>query len=183
MNTDKSMLTFSGQYVHMEAPQAASINIADIAHALSQICRFGGHTRQFYSVAQHSVAVSRLMPEPYRLHGLLHDAGEAYYGDMIQPLKHLAVNRQYRDMESLMLARIYERFGLGMQQSDECRDAVRRADLIMLATERRDLMAPDATPWPLLQGVAPRPMTIVPMMPLAAESDFLRRFKDLTGLL
>lgn len=178
-----SILTYTGQYVSLTDPRPETISIIDIAHALSQLARFGGHTRGFYSVAQHCVLVSHLMPSKYRLQGLLHDAAEAYFGDMVQPLKYLTCNAAYRDHESLMQARIYDRFGLGMHQDDECREGIREADLIMLATERRDLMAPEATKWPILEGIEPRVSTIRPLLPMAAESAFLKRFKELAGVL
>lgn len=183
MYTPNSILTFTGRYVSLTDTVAHTIDISDIAHALSQLSRFGGHTRTFYSVAQHSVLVSHIVPPQYRLHALLHDAAEAYFGDMVQPLKYLPGCGAYRDHESLMQARIFDRFGLGMQQEDACRDSIRMADLVMLATERRDLMAPDSTPWPILKDIAPRPSVIRPLMPVAAEAAFLRRFKELTGVL
>lgn len=183
MYTTDSILTFTGQYVDLIDPRPETINITDIAHALSQISRFGGHTRTFYSVAQHSVLTSHIVPPKYRLHALLHDAAEAYFGDMVQPLKYLPSCGMYRDQESLMQARIYERFGLGMHQEDDCREVIRKADLVMLATERRDLMAPEMTPWPVLFGIEPRESFIRPLMPHAAESEFLRQFKQLTGSL
>jgi uncharacterized protein len=183
MYTTDSILTYTGQYVDLVDPKPESINITDIAHALSQISRFGGHTRTFYSVAQHCVQTSHIVPVRYRLHALLHDAAEAYFGDMVQPLKYLSCCGTYRDHESLMQAHIYDRFGLGMHQADECRDVIRQADLVMLATERRDLMAPESTPWPILVGIEPRAPFIRPLMPQAAESEFLRQFKLLTGTL
>lgn len=182
MNINNCMLTYTGQYVNILEPDPATINISDIAHALSQINRFGGHTRCFYSVAQHCVLASYLVTQKYQMHTLLHVAAEAYYGDMIHPLKHLAHHRAYRDHESVMQSLIYERFGLGRAQDQECLDIVRTADLIMLATERRDLMAPDQTPWAILHGIKPARGTIRPMMPHAAETAFLKRYKELAGV-
>jgi uncharacterized protein len=183
MHTTHSILTYTGQYVDLLEPRLDTISILDIAHALSQISRFGGHTLRFYSVAQHCLLASHVVPAQYRLQALLHDAAEAYLGDMVQPLKAMPTSGYYRDYESLLQARIYEKFGLGMAQEDLCYQAIHHADLIMLATERRDLMAPDTTPWPILDGIAPRAPTIRPLMPIAAEAAFLQRFKELTGVL
>ncbi|WP_168798743.1 hypothetical protein [Herbaspirillum sp. ST 5-3] len=183
MNLDDCILTYTGQYVNLRNPAPATINIIDIAHALSQINRFGGHTRRFYSVAQHSILASQLAPLKYRLHVLLHDAAEAYFGDMVQPLKIMTANREYRELESRMQARIYDRFGLDPLLSDECRMCIHEADHIMLATERRDLMAPENTPWPILDGIRPRPGIISPLNAQTAESTFLSRFKELAGSL
>lgn len=183
MNLDNCILTYTGRYVNLRDPDPKTIDITDIAHALSQINRFGGHTRRFYSVAQHSILASQMAPLKYRLHVLLHDAAEAYLGDMVMPLKTMSANREYRELEGVMQARIYHRFGLGLLQSDECNACIRQADLTMLATERRDLMPPDMTPWPILEGVTPRASTIMPLNPLNAESTFLTRFKELWGSL
>jgi uncharacterized protein len=183
MNLENCILTYSGRYVNLLKPDPVSISITDIAHALSQINRFGGHTRRFYSVAQHCVLTSRLVPLQYRLHALLHDAAEAYFGDMVQPLKRLDGNAQYRAWESMMQAEIFDRFSLGMQQSPECKACLHEADLIMLATERRDLMHPDTAPWPILDGIKPQVANINPVSSHLAESMFLTRFKELAGVL
>ncbi|OWW18430.1 metal-dependent phosphohydrolase [Noviherbaspirillum denitrificans] len=183
MNLENCILTYSGRYVNLLKPDPTTIHITDIAHALSQINRFGGHTRRFYSVAQHCVLASHLVPLKYRLHALLHDAAEAYFGDMVQPLKRLDGSAQYRTWESMMQAEIFDRFGLGMEQSDECKACIQEADLIMLATERRDLMPPDATPWAILEGVKPRNGNISPVSSHLAESMYLSRFKELAGVL
>lgn len=176
-----SILTYTGRYINLTEPDEATFHISDIAHALSQICRFGGHVRQFYSVAQHSVAVSQMVPVEYRLQALLHDAAEAYCGDMVRPLKVLPSMKHYRDYETMMQSRLFDAFGVLC--SEESRAAVKRADLEMLATERRDLMAPDHTSWPILDGIFPRHASITPLMPMAAETAFLKRFKDLAGVL
>ena len=77
----------SGIIFNILDPPPDLIKIEDIARALSQLCRFTGHTRKFYSVAEHSVRVSKMVPEEDALWGLLHDATEAYVGDISMPLK------------------------------------------------------------------------------------------------
>lgn len=86
---DGTFNTFSGRSVSLYDPTPEMICIEDIAHALSHVCRFGGHTREFYSVAQHSCLVSYLAPAEWRLAALMHDATEAYLGDVIRPLKNI----------------------------------------------------------------------------------------------
>ena len=182
LNTHNCLLTYSGHYVNVVDPDVDTINIVDIAHALSQINRFGGHTRTPYTVAQHSVLVSQIVPIEYRLAALLHDAAEAYFGDMVYPIKYLPeIMQKYRDLEGGMQAAIFQRFGLPMAQSDECRAAIHEADLILLASERRDLMSPDRTPWPILHDIKPLAFRIRPLLSLSAEAEFLSRFKSLSG--
>lgn len=181
MTIATSILTFTGTYINMNDARDATFKIADVAHALSQICRFGGHTRQFYSVAQHSVLVSHIVPAEFQLQALLHDGAEAFCGDVVQPLKILPWMAGYRTFESNLQDRLLAHFGV--ERTPESDAAVRRADLQMLATERRDLMAPDSRPWPVLAGVAPRHATISPKMPTFAEAMFLQRYKELTGVL
>src|ERR1017187_10636100 len=77
-----SITTFSGIHFWPLLPNPADIRIEDIAHALSNQCRFAGHAREFYSVAEHSVRVSQLCPPEDALWGLLHDASEAYLTDV-----------------------------------------------------------------------------------------------------
>ena len=72
------IITASGKRFYLRRPTPADIDAGDVAHALAHICRFNGHTREFYSVAQHSILVSRLLPDELKLAGLLHDAAEAY---------------------------------------------------------------------------------------------------------
>jgi len=88
---DNSITTYTGRKVRplpVEGePASGDIHLLDIAHALSQICRYGGHTKQFYSVAQHSVLASRFIDPEHAKWGLFHDAAEAYLGDMTRPVK------------------------------------------------------------------------------------------------
>lgn len=79
--------TFSGKYLDVFNPDPEQICIEDIAHALANQCRFSGHTSKFYSVAQHSVMVSRRVPDRFKLQALMHDASEAYMLDIPTPIK------------------------------------------------------------------------------------------------
>jgi len=125
-------------------PRADEVRIEDIAHALSNICRFGGHCSEFYSVAQHSVWVAKHVaaerPE-LALHALLHDAAEAYVGDVVQPLKGYAriCESMFSTVERRIQDAISEAFGLRplTVQEDQF---IRDADALALATEARDLM-------------------------------------------
>ena len=81
------MVTFTGKLVNPLDLTPQDVDIRDIAHHLSNMCRWQGATRHFYSVAEHCVHVSRLVPTGYALLALLHDAAEAYMGDAIRPIK------------------------------------------------------------------------------------------------
>jgi len=108
---DRPFITsYTGHSVHALDPVPDELHIEDIAHALSNICRFGGHVRSFYSVAQHSVLVSRRLPVQHRLWGLLHDASEAYLSDIAAPFKP-ALN-EYRRYEERLMYAVAQRFGL-----------------------------------------------------------------------
>src|SRR5208282_6622849 len=88
MANDRAWIrTFSGGRFYVLEPRVEDVRIEDIAHALSMQCRFTGHVREFYSVAEHSVWVSRYSHREDALWGLLHDASESYIGDMSTPLK------------------------------------------------------------------------------------------------
>lgn len=84
-------ITFTGKKFYFSDPLPEMICLADIAHALAHQCRFGGHAKRFYSVAEHSVLVSYLVPPHLALKGLLHAAAKAYYGDIVRPLKQQAL--------------------------------------------------------------------------------------------
>lgn len=168
----------SGMLVPVLEPRPDHILIADIAHALSNLCRFNGHARAFYSVAQHSVLVSRAVPPEDALWGLLHDAAEAYIGDVTRPLKlwleHVAPGA-LSGVERRLQQAIAARFGL----PDRMPASVKHADDVLLATEKRDVLAVSDVPWVAL----PEPLSdrIRPMSPVEAEVDFLTRFFQLTG--
>lgn len=168
------MLTFTGQAIDPLHPDPACIDPLDIAHALSQVCRFAGHTREFYSVAQHSVLVSALVPEEHGLAALLHDAAEAYLCDLPSPLKRALPG--YCEIEHRMQEAIALRFGIPATPDT----AVKHADLVALATERRDLMRAHDGEWAVLRGITPARTTIRPLPPAIAKRQWLEALESFT---
>ncbi|TCL06854.1 HD family hydrolase [Sodalis ligni] len=165
--------TFTGRHFDYANPDMSSICIKDIIHALSNECRYAGHCPQFYSVAQHSVLTSMIVPPEFALEALLHDAAEAYCKDIPSPLK--ALLPSYRSLEARVDAVIRRRFGLPAIASPE----VKRADLIMLATERRDLEIDPDNFWPMLEGIPVSDQVVSPLLPMQAERAFFERWEQL----
>lgn len=171
-----TILTHSGLTFNLLEPAPDLIEIEDIAHALSHICRFTGHTRVFYSVAEHSVRASLCVPPEFAMEALLHDAAEAYIGDVSSPLK--AQLHEYRNIEFKLEQAIRQRFGLPPKQSP----CIKQADLTMLATEKRDLMPAHQDDWALLHGITPLPEPITtPLPPDIARWYFLDHFETLSN--
>jgi 5'-deoxynucleotidase YfbR-like HD superfamily hydrolase len=170
-----TILTFSGHYFDLMDPEHSEIRVTDIAHALSHICRFTGHTREAYSVAQHSIYVSHLVLPELALQALLHDAAEAYIGDVSSPLK--ALLPEYKLIEKRIEAAIFTRFGLPPQIDR----LVKEADMVMLATERRDLMPQNRARW-TCDEYQTTALPIVPLPAAEAKAQFIARFLALGGL-
>lgn len=169
------ILTHSGTAFDPINPNPAAININDIAHALSNICRFNGHTRVFYSVAQHCVIVSNIVPAELALAGLLHDASEAFICDVASPVKpHL---EGYACIEHRIMRAVAEAFDIdpALFRHPE----IKRADLVALATEKRDLMPIHPAPWPCLAGLSPLPNHIEAAPSIWAKPMFLNTFERL----
>lgn len=167
--------TYSGKRFTPIRPNPGAIVIQDIAHALSMQCRFSGHVKQFYSVAQHCVLVSHICDHKDALWGLLHDATEAFLVDVPRPLKKSGKFGAYMEAERVMQDAICERFGLDKEEPE----SVHRADTILLATEARDLMYPLRPDW--TQPVKPLPFKIEPASPREAKLLYLERFFELIG--
>ncbi|NHB90777.1 HD family hydrolase [Photorhabdus cinerea] len=173
------IVTRTGRHLNYSNVTPADIDIRDIAQGLANECRFNGQIQNFYSVAQHSIYVSQLVPPEYALEGLLHDAAEAYCKDLPSPLK--ALLPSYQVIERRIDAIIRLKFNLPVLTSD----AVKHADLVMLATERRDLDVDIAgKPWPILTGIcASDDIAIMPLTPPQALSAFMNRYHELTEAL
>lgn len=180
------MSTFSlvhgGHYLSLEDPEIENIQIRGIAHALGMICRFNGHVDEFYSVAEHSVHVSNVLRlRGFNIHtqlcGLLHDAQEAYVGDLVQPMKNMSpLGKHYKIIEDRFEAVIAEKFKL--QWNDEIRKEVRQADLDMCALEMKTLMSEN--PIPVNIAVPPDNITINNSSPRESTTLFMRVYRDLT---
>jgi hypothetical protein len=179
------ILSATGVEVDVRIPRVGHIRLADIAHALSQINRFNGHASRPYSVAEHSLLVADIVRDVLKgkaeaqLCALMHDAHEAYCGDMATPLKD-EIGADWRYAEARWANVTRTAFDL---QDCWYRHAgiVKQADLIALATERRDLMPASGAPWECLADVWVMPQRL----PHSAapwtywRDSFIRRFNDL----
>lgn len=166
--------TFTGLVMYPLDPRPEDICIEDIAHALSNLCRFTGHCREFYSVADHSVRVSYACDPADALWGLLHDAPEAYIADMSRPVKRYApFGQMYREIEDGIMRVICEKFNLSISMPR----TVKQADTALLMTEKRDLMHGCNKSWE--DTGAPLSGTIRPLYPYHARQLFLTRFAEL----
>lgn len=174
MDKDAWIQTYTGKKFYPLAPRVEDICIEDIAHALAMKCRFCGHCREFYSVAQHSLHVSLLVPGKDAFAALMHDAAEAYLPDVCRPIKPAMVG--FKEMEQRMEAAIARKFPTLPATMP---DSVKHADLVALHTERRDIMAAPPTGWTTDRLAEPDRERIKPVAPFEARADFLTRFWEL----
>jgi len=158
--------TYSGKMFWPLDPHPEEVDIGDIAHSLALQCRFNGHVKVFYSVAQHSVLVASILPDRFKLWGLMHDAAEAYVGDMVRPLK--LHQPDFREAEARVMAVIVAKYGLSPSTEPS---EVKQADNVLLMTERRDLLAPPPQAW--TPRAEPLQQTITAWSPNVAEATFL----------
>jgi 5'-deoxynucleotidase YfbR-like HD superfamily hydrolase len=171
--------TVSGRWVNPFDPDPEQLDIGDIARALANQCRFGGHCRVFYSVAQHSVIVSELVEQRGGdvedvFAALMHDASEAYLGDMPHPLKHRSpLGAAFKDAEDHLEAALRQHFAIKPDVPE-----IKRADRALLATERR-AFSDERWHWPELEGVEPLDLELTAMSPDEAQRAFLARHETL----
>ena len=162
-----------GNYVDLANPTPEMIDLPTIAAALSKICRFGGHVPRYYSVAEHCVlAAAHAFSDGYIGNVLeailLHDAAEAYVGDVVKPLKVLLP--EYADIEQRMENAVAARFGIDF---DGCSDVIKRYDRIMLKAEKIAMWPDDSEHWEGWQDIETRRTRIRFWKPRKAEKHFL----------
>jgi len=167
------ILTYTGRRFWPLDPHPDDIDLVDIAHALSNLCRFTGHTSEFYSVAQHSYLVSVLC-DKYPLYGLLHDASEAYLLDLATPIKHLPQLEEYRNAERWLQGMILLQFGI---RDIEIPAEVKECDMAAGIIEGLSFMPEDSGAFWTVNGdmFKDRPK-IVAWDPKVAEARFMDRF-------
>ncbi len=178
MNHEKAyIVTYTGKKFHLIEPRIQDVDVIDIAHSLSQQCRWTGHTKHHYSIAQHAYYCSFIGPENEAFERLNHDDSEAYMGDMNRPLKHFTdAGPAYRKQESVVQSVIHQAFGIPEIEPP----SVKIADNIMLYTEKAQIMESIqfevSNPW-IESPVAN--IVIEEWTPKYAERMFLQRFEEL----
>lgn len=164
--------TYTGRKVFPLDLRPEDIDIRDIAHALALECRYANHTSLHYSVAQHSVILSKIVDPKYAMDALLHDAEEAYLGDLPRPLKVLPEFEFWRNAGARAAEVIQRVFGLGPEPGE-----VKWADHAVCGVEAERLMNthPDWVFQP-----SPKHWKIDKVWSWQeAEAEFLKRFWEL----
>ncbi len=174
------MQTYTGAQFWPMDPRASEVDPDDIAHALSMLCRYGGHSSEFYSVAEHCVLMSHAVSPENALAALLHDASEAYLVDVPRPLKRSAGMEAYRVAEARVMDEIAARFGLSGGDAWYGLPAeVKRADHRILVDERARLMSLGMHLDWRLGDVEPLGVKIQCWAPAIAEERFIERLAEL----
>lgn len=163
--------TYTGRWFFPLNPKTEDVNALDICHSLSNQSRFTGHTLEFYSVAEHSCRVCDILPQEYKLWGLLHDATEAYLVDLPAPLKEMEILNIFKEIEDKIMKAICEKFNLEPKMPE----IVHEADKILLYTEIRDLMMFESNQ----NGFKPLNDRIFPWSPAKAKSEMIYRMEKL----
>lgn len=167
-----TIMLASGKRFDLLDPHNSDFDIADIAHGLAHVCRYAGQCRTFYSVAEHSILVSETV-EDFAFEALLHDAAEAFIGDITRPLKQLLPD--YKAIEADIEATINARF----QLRSDVRPIIKKADLRVLAAEQIQVMAQGCADWAEDAGIEPADIKVRGLLPADAKAEFLRRFEAL----
>jgi hypothetical protein len=168
--------TFTGRVVKPLQLTQADIDVVDIAHALSNLCRFNGHCRKFYSVAEHSVRVARIAPPALAMWALMHDAAEAYLIDFPLALKGSPwLGEIYKLAERRAMREICLHFDLPLEEPPP----VKHCDRVLLATELRDIMTPALSGNPDVTA-PPLPKRIAPWSAAKAKREFLNLYRALS---
>lgn len=171
--TKSSISTVSGRFFDLLKPEEYEFDIEEIATALANICRYTGHVDKYYSVAEHSVLVSRLVPDSLAMCGLLHDASEAFVGDVSSPLKKLLP--EYRKIEDSIQEAIAKQFNIQYPFPVEVHEADKR-----MYWNERQTVAPGPRDRLWHQNLrAARKVQAEGMSPAMAKRMFLARYKEI----
>lgn len=178
-NSDNSayIRVYSGKLVDLLNFKSEDVSVTDIAHALSNICRFTGHCSSFYSVAQHSVLVSNMVPKELALSGLMHDASEAYLSDVTRALKHKTLfGKYYQELEKRVTHVINLALDIPLDSP-----AVKQADDDALKMEQMQLFNYSYTPREVEKAKEAIKgwQTVNALGPLESEARFLNRWFEL----
>lgn len=169
------MQTYTGRKFYPLAPRMEDMDILDIARSLSNQCRYNGHCHRFYSVAEHSVLVSHLVPPEHAKWGLMHDAPETWLFDMIRPIKRTRMAQEFRQIERRIMSLVCAKFGLPATEPEAVKDIDNRICL----TEGLQLMPNQPEPW----GIPGPPIDVKLecWSPDDAMAAFLNRYNQLFG--
>jgi len=177
------MQTQSGRRFYPLDPKVDEVDLLDIAHALSMLCRYNGHVDRFYSVAEHSVILADYFADrgemELALWALIHDAAEAYIGDMIRPLKRSFHMVQFRIIEDRVLSVIAERVGLQFDMANGLPQEVRDADYRILFDEKAQLIRAAREPWHNETELGPLGVTVVGLRPEMARAAWWNKLQYL----
>lgn len=166
--------TYTGRVIDLNNVQVSDIDIEDIAHSLSNTCRYTGHPKEYFSNAEHSVNVSLVCDPDIQIHGLLHDAAEYLVGDMHSPLKHSSEMKSYVDREKNKIMPVIAK-AFKIDYTDEVSARIKTCDNRMLATEVGQLMNGK---WNLKHEPYPK-FKIKALSPLKAKQAFLNQYYKL----
>jgi hypothetical protein len=175
MAVGPTIMLRSGALFDFLDPWSSNFTIEDIAHGLSNICRYAGQCRKFYSVAEHSIHVS-YAAQGFEYPALMHDAAEAFLGDVTRPLKQLVP--EFKRIEAEVDRVIFSRFNIEWPIPPE----VKGADLKVLAAEQAQIMPLGTDQWARTANVAPADILVEHWPPELAKRKFLERFESLKRL-
>lgn len=176
--SDQWISLLSGGRFNYNRPEESDVTLDDIATALSNICRYAGHLPYFYSVAQHLVNTSRIVPSEHAFTALMHDTAEAFTNDLPTPLKWaLPV---FKDLEVKIESAMAKKFGFEYPYPD----VVKQADTEMLILEKINVKG-DTSVWPNYEGIVVDhhvdKVDLKGWQPCRAKREFLERFEELTS--
>ena len=174
--TPNSIRTFTDEYVNVFNPDINTIKIEDIAHSLSNQCRFGAMMPKFYSVAQHSIFCADMIEKKYKLQALLHDASEAYISDICSPIKPKLIG--YEEIEKQLSNIIYYKFFHSTHFDKIMIDTLKHADYQMLYIESKKLMSKNFMNYLEKPTVIPN-LNFKCLNPEEAKFNFLQRYNEL----